>query len=65
MPNSLRDYYKTHVYDYAYNKGYDDGVAKTPHPTGDMHDIYWQDEMDFDLCQRTLKMMSKGGNTNA
>ena len=47
---TLKDYYKTHLYEYAYNRGYDDGVAKTPNPTSDQSDIYWQDEMDYSLC---------------
>ena len=44
---NLKNYYKSHVYDYAYNKGYDNSLKKDPHPTGDQHDIYWQDEMDY------------------
>lgn len=47
---NLKDYYKTHVYEYAYNRGYDDGKKATPNPTGDVDDIYWQDEMDYILC---------------
>lgn len=47
---TLKDYYKSHVYEYAYNKGYDDCKADKPNPTGDQRDIYWQDEMDYILC---------------
>ncbi len=47
---NLKEYYKTHLYEYAYNKGFDDGLKNTPKPTGDMEDIYWQDEMDYILC---------------
>jgi len=47
---TLKDYYKSHVYEYAYNKGYDDCKAGKANPTGDQSDIYWQDEMDYILC---------------
>lgn len=47
---TLKDYYKAHLYDYAYNEGYKGGLAKNANPTGYQSDIYWQDEMDFYIC---------------
>lgn len=47
---SLREYYKSHLYEYAYNKGYDDAKKDTPNPCGDVRDIYFKDEMDYNIC---------------
>lgn len=47
---TLKEYYKSHVFEYAYNKGYDDCKVDKSNPTGDQSDIYWQDEMDFIIC---------------
>lgn len=48
---TLREYYKAHLYEYAYNKGYDDGIENDlPDNCGDQHDLYWQDEMDYCIC---------------
>ena len=46
---NLKEYYKIHLYDYGYNKGYDDGVkgeAHTLNPTTP----YFRDEMDYYIC---------------
>lgn len=47
---TLREYYKAHVFEYAYNDGYDDCKAGTPNPMRYQEDIYWQDEMDYYIC---------------
>ena len=57
---TLKEYYKTHVYEYAYNKGYDDALKGTPNPTGDQRDIYWKDEMDFFLCSDYISLFLGG-----
>lgn len=47
---SLFEYYKSHLYEYAYNKGYDDCKKNTPNPMNYQEDIYWNDEMDYFIC---------------
>lgn len=47
---SLFEYYKSHLYEYAYNRGYDDYMEGNPNPCSDQSDIYWQDEMDYCIC---------------
>ena len=46
---TLKEYYKIHLYDYGYNKGYDDGVKGEAH-TLDPTTPYFRDEMDFYIC---------------
>lgn len=43
---NLFDYYKSHLYESAYNKGYNDYMKGNPNPCSDQEDIYWKDEMD-------------------
>jgi len=40
----LKTYYKIHVYDYGYNKGYEKKKNIL------LDDIYFNDEMDFFIC---------------
>lgn len=47
---SLFEYYKSHLYEYAYNKGYNDYMKGNPNPCSDQEDIYWKDEMDYNIC---------------
>ena len=48
---TLKDYYKSHVYEYAYNQGYSDHRSgANVDPVKCNSDIYFQDEMDYILC---------------
>ena len=47
---NLKDYYKTHIYDYAYNNGYNDKSADSQNHIHSSEDIYFNDEMDYYIC---------------
>lgn len=47
---NLIEYYKTHLYDYAYNCGYNDAKKGNQDHIHSSKDIYWNDEMDYYIC---------------
>lgn len=56
---TLKEYYKIHLYDYGYNKGYDDGVKGEAH-TLDPTTPYFRDEMDYFLCADYISLFLGG-----